>query len=582
MVAVVAKPHAGGELGNGADEPEVAAPFRGAGFAGHGPIWQGCSTAGSIGYHLLEHPEHGVGDVAIHGAAAPVAVHPAAPEQFAIGAQDLFKGRGFHIDAAVVDGGIGGGHVEQGLLVGANGKGIEVAELAGQPNAQALGGFNHLVEAQLLQQPHRHGVEGVLHRPHQGDRAEVAVAEVARAVAGKAAGGIDHDPLGTHPLFKGREIDKQLEGGSRRAQGIHGAVELALGKVLAAHHRPHQAGARLHRHQGPLHLAGGVGVDGFLGLGLPGQIQAAFHGETAHFQLLFAEHLGQLLLHPAREVGRLAEEVLGFGRLELQGRRVGLGLLGSTNKASLRHAAQHHGAAFEGEIRIHQGGIHRGRWRQASDQGGFAEGELGGGFGEVDPGRIGHAIGAGAEVHHIEVLGEDLLLAELALQFSCQRQFRQLADHGAVLAKENRAGQLLGNGAGPFLHGLFGDVAHHGPANAHRIDAVVLEETAIFRGNKCLLNQGWRGTCGEFFAGCRPDFLHHLAVGRQDGEGAGAVEGTNPPGIGKELVETGNQSRLAESNPTADGGGQQATADQTAPTLTHITPPSRCDQWPRR
>ena len=326
------------------------------------------------------------------------------------------------------------------MLVGTNGKRIEVAEFAGEPNAQTLGGFNHLVEAQLLQQAHCHGVQRVLHRPHHRDPAEVTVAEVARAVAGKAAGGIDHDPLGAHPLFEGGEIDKQLEGGTWRAQGIHGAVELALGIVFAAHHRPHQAGARFHRHQGPLHLAGGVGVDGFLGLGLPGEIQAAFYGETAHFQLLFAEHLGQFLLHPAREIGRLAEEVLGFGGFELQGSRVGLGLLGSTDKARLRHAPQHHGAAFEGEIRIHQGGIHRGCWWQASDQGCFAEGQLGGSFGEVDPGRIGHAIGAGAEVDHIEVFGEDLLFAELALEFSGEGQFRQFAQHGAVLAEENRAG----------------------------------------------------------------------------------------------------------------------------------------------
>ena len=578
MVAVVAEPNTGGELGDGADEPEVAAPFRSAGFAGHGPIGQGRSTAGSIGHYPLEHPQHGVGDVAIDGAAASVAIHPPAPEQFAIGAKDLLKWRRFDVDAAVVDGGIGGGHVEQGLLVGANGQGIEAAELAGEADAQTFGGFNHLVEAQLLQQAHRHRVERVLHRPHQGDRTEVAVAEVARAVAGKASGLIHHDPLGAHPLFEGCEINKQLEGGSRRAQGIHGAVELALGKVLAAHHRPHQAGARFHRHQGPLHIARGVGVDGFLGLGLPGQIQAAFYGETTHFQLLFAEHLGQFLLHPAGEIGRLAEEVLGFGGFEFEGRRVGLGLLSSTNKTRLRHAPQHHGAALEGEIRIHQGGIDRGRWRQASYEGCFAEGELGGGFGEVDPGRIGHAIGAGAEVHHIEVLGKDLLLAELALEFAGEGHLRHFAEHGALLAQEHRAGKLLGNGAAPFLHGVLGDIAHHGPADTQRIDAVVLVETAIFRGNKCLLNEGRHGAGREFLPGCRPDFLHHLAVGRKDGEGAGAVEGTNPTGIGKELVETGNQCRLAESNPTADGGGQQATADQMAPTLTHITPPRRCDQ----
>ena len=479
----------------------------------------------------MQHPEHGVGNVAIDGAPPPIPIHPPTPQQFAVGAKNLFKRGGFHVDAAVVDRGVGRCHLEQGLLVGANGQGIEMAEFAGQANPQAVGRFNHLVEAQLLQQAHRHGVERVLHRHHHRDRAHVAVAEVAGAVAGKAAGGIDHDPLGSHALFEGREIHKQLEGGAGRAQGIHGAVELALGKVLAAHHRPHQAGARFHGHQGAFHLARGIGVDRLLGLALPGQIEAAFHREPAHFQLLLGEHLGEFLLHPAGEVGRLAFEVLGFGGLELEGGGVGFGLLLITDEACFPHAPQHNRPAFKGEPGIHQGGIHRGSRWQARDQRRLAEGELVGGFGEVDPGGIGHAIGAGAQIHHIQILGEDLLFAELALELAGQGHFRHFAQHGAVLAEEHGARQLLGDGAGPFLHRVLGEVAHHGPGNAHGINAVVFVKPPIFRRNEGLLHQGRHRACGDLFAGGRANFLHHLAVGREDRERARAIERTDAAGI---------------------------------------------------
>ena len=301
-----------------------------------------------------------------------IAIHPAAPQQLAIGAQDLLKRGWFHVDATVIDGRVGGCHIHHGLLGGAEGQGVEAPQLSG--DAQAPGRFDHLLEAQLLQQPHRHRVERVLQRHHHRHRTEVAVAEVFWAVAGEAAGRIAEHSLRQHPLLQGREIHKQLEGGAGRAQGLGCPIELAVLEVGATHHRPHQAGARLHRHQSALHAAGGIAVHRRLGLLLPGQIDAAAHCQTTHLELLGAEHLWQLLLHPAAEVGGAAVPVFGFSWLELQRCSFSLLLLTDADEARLLHAAQHHGPPLQGQVGIHQGRINRGGWWQPCDQGGFREG----------------------------------------------------------------------------------------------------------------------------------------------------------------------------------------------------------------
>ena len=270
---VVAEPDGGGELGDRADEPQIPSGFGGAGLAGHGAILEGSAAARAPLHHLLLHPEHGVGQGAGHGPAAAVAINAAAPEQVAIGAEDFLKRRRRHVNAPVGDRRVGRRHVEHGLLVGADRHRVEAPQ--GPGDAQAAGRGDHRVKAHLLQQPHRHHVEGVLHRhPHRNGPHE-AVAEVFRAIASKTARFIHHDVLGLHALFEGRKIHKQLEGGAGGAQGLDGPVELALVVVLAAHQGPHQAGARLHRNQGPLHGARGVGIDDRLGLVLPGQIEAA-------------------------------------------------------------------------------------------------------------------------------------------------------------------------------------------------------------------------------------------------------------------------------------------------------------------
>ena len=159
------------------------------------------------------------------------------------------------------------------------------------------------------------------------------------------------------------------------------------------------------------------------------------------------------------------------------------------------------------------------------------------GFGEIHPGRVGYAVGARAEINDVEVFGEDLRFAELALELAGQGGLLELANQGAVLAQKYGAGQLLGDRAGPLLHRALAQVAHHGPADPHRVNAVVLIEAPVFRGDKSLLHQGRHRFGRQLFASYRPDFVHHLAIGREDGEGAWAVEVVDATGVGQQAVK---------------------------------------------
>ena len=198
----------------------------------------------------MQHPKHGVGGVAIHGTAAPIAGTAAAPEQVALRTGDRFKGRGGHINTAVGDGRIGGGHIQHRLLVGTDRQWVEAAQGAG--DAQGSGRGDHLVKAHLAQQLHRHGVERVLQGIGHGHRPEVTVTEVFRAIVAKTLGRINKYLLRLNTGRHRRGVGEELEGGARGTQGLGGTVELALLKIPTAHHRPHQTGARFHRHQGPL------------------------------------------------------------------------------------------------------------------------------------------------------------------------------------------------------------------------------------------------------------------------------------------------------------------------------------------
>ena len=88
------------------------------------------------------------------------------------------------------------------------------------------------------------------------------------------------------------------------------------------------------------------------------------------------------------------------------------------------------------------------------------------------------------------------------------------------MAEKDRAGKLLGDGAGALLHRALAEVAQHRPQDANVVDAIVLIEAAILSGHESLLQQQGHLAAGQLLPGSRTLLEDHFAIGRQDGEGA--------------------------------------------------------------
>ena len=107
-----------------------------------------------------------------------------------------------------------------------------------------------------------------------------------------------------------------------------------------------------------------------------------------------------------------------------------------------------------------------------------------------------------------------------------------------------------------------GGIAHHGAGDAHRVDAVVVVETTVFGRYEGLFNKGGQRFGGEFFAGGWLDFLDHLAVGREDCDGAWAVETAHPASVGQKGVDAAHQGGLAQGHAAAHPRRNQSDAQQ--------------------
>ena len=235
------------------------------------------------------------------------------------------------------------------------------------------------------------------------------------------------------------------------------------------------------------------------------------------------------------------------------------------------HPIQHDGASLTGDVWIHQRRVHRGSRRHACNQGGLGGRELIGLFAEVNPGGIGDAIGAGSQVHVVEVLLQDLLFAELALELHRQGRFFQLARDGAVLTQKHRASQLLGDGAGPLAHGTFLQVGHQGPRHAPGVDAVVVVEATVFRCDESLLHQERHFSRLHLFPGRRPQLLNHLPVTGQQGDGAWSVEIGDPPSIRQGRVDDLDDSPGSQGCANADGSSGTGNQSPVQAGAVHIT-----------
>ncbi len=89
------------------------------------------------------------------------------------------------------------------------------------------------------------------------------------------------------------------------------------------------------------------------------------------------------------------------------------------------------------------------------------------------------AVHPGAQVDAVQVELEDLFLGELRFDQQRDPALLDLAGEGLHVREEDRAGELLGQGAAALHPRPAADVAHHRAAETDRIDSRMIVEAAI-------------------------------------------------------------------------------------------------------
>src|SRR5882724_12024402 len=223
-------------------------------------------------------------------------------EHAAVAVADLLDAARPYAVAAIVEGGVGAGQLEERHTAAAERDAWARREVRG--DAEPTRRFHHVLAADALGHLHRHAVERFREGLAQADVALVAVLVVAGLPAADADGPVEHAVVGRQAMLESRQEHEGLERRARLAQRLRGAVELAAGIVAPAHHGAHGAVGR-ERHQ--RRLAGialrPVGIEHLRQFGFPDLLQTwierRHHHEVAVNE---ADIAGHLIHHPVGEM----------------------------------------------------------------------------------------------------------------------------------------------------------------------------------------------------------------------------------------------------------------------------------------
>jgi hypothetical protein len=226
------------------------------------------------------------------------------------------------------------------------------------------------------------------------------------------------------------------------------------------------------------------------------------------------------------------------------------------------HALQHHVAPLLGLGRVVHRVVPRGRLDEAREERGLLEVQVLGVLGEVALGRRFDAVRLLAEERDVQVVLEDLLLAEFLLDLDRVLQLAHLAAEGllsglgdlgrvvAGLLDEVVLHQLLRERRGALGHSAALRVLVQGAQDALQVDRAVLVEPRVLDGDYRLLH-------------VRRDVLqvHHRAVARVDGGDLAALAVENGGALAElrtlqgrgDVVETLDRSLGGESERTRGG-----------------------------
>ena len=535
-----AHPHRGGVVGGVAHKPAVVLGVGGTGLAGHRHAADPGLIAASAADHVGEHIVHIVGGGVLDGLLLLPGV---VQEHIAVGVLHPGEGAGLPVHAVVGEGGKGGGHIPgadaQGQAAQGQGGDGDVADrlaadglLADQGQVEPLGpvlkalGGGH----QVGQHPHRHGVEGVLHRRVDGDLSPVAPIHVHRpgASAQHLIGVVgDHRDGADQPHIHGGGVHGQgLDGGAGLALGVGSQVEAPVELLLpdAAHDGGNVSRLVVNDGDGGLEplAAGGVvvqirlvlvngfrlGLDIWVNAGVNpqaalGEHQADHLVRVVILLLQGLPHIGNhRLLVPGVDLSGLRGIIFGLAgvdahKVKLLGHRLVVLLLGDI--ALVQHLVEdqllavlvplHRGPHLPlavGHPGQGVGAVLGGVVGDADEAGALGQGQLGHRLAEVLLRRGPHALTAGAQGADVQVVQQNGVLAVGLVHIQGGEDLLDLSGHRHLVLLGEVFDGLLGDG-GAALDVAAGEHAHHRLGSAPPVHAVVGVEPAVLDGHRRVL-----------------------------------------------------------------------------------------------
>ena len=376
-------------------------------------------------------------------------------------------------------------------------------------------------------------------------------------LVGHRDGGVVHGVAGGGSVVHGHGVDDGLEGGSRLAQGLHGAVVAGFVEIVSAHHRTDGAGFVLdddHRYLGfvvadfgriapflgvrPVVLlqvillekcvdAVEMGVDRILvHLVFLGELEV-LDGLLLEFRAVLGDrHLGHavgnaldigvdgtengdavgiervlavLLFHVLADFFEVVQAVARFGFLFGEDDRRGdvLAVVFLADVACVVHGVKYRIAAFERGLRVPVGAVGLGCLEHAREDSVFGNGEAVERMPEVVFACGLEPVVAAAQVHLVHVEFKDFLLGVGLFDADGGHRFLDFTGDGAFRREEQELGQLLGEGGGSAellaAQGTLDDGRRDGPD----VHAPVLVEGSVFgrhHGVDCVFGDGVEGS----------------------------------------------------------------------------------------
>ena len=413
--------------------------------------------------------------------------------------------------------------------------------------------------------------------------------------------------VGVHTVLDGSRQRKGLK------RGAHGAlcrsvvhVILVGVVVVAAYHALDVAGLGVNDDHAHVQAVERKRVElrahSLLGHLLHGGVDGGLDGQTA-----LKEHVGgELLLKQLFNVGDkvgLRVHIDATARNLGHVKRDGLSLRGIVlflrDVAQTQHVVQNLVAAGQRQVGINRGVVLRGRVGKADQQRGLAQGEVGGGFGQIGLGGGLDAICSMAVVDGVEVHHEDLVFGVHILHLDGDIGLAHLTLDGRVelfLLQDGVANQLLGDGRCALV--AAGEGCHRCACNAPEVDAAVLVEALVLNVNGALQHVRGHLVLGDGLAVLRVETRNGVAVAVDDvgglahqiRVGIGVVGQIGQPAV--DVADHADAKRYARDKQKAQkreqdhGKGMRLRA--TAPlslarthilTSRYVVPGGRCYAW---